>query len=188
MFVGGELKNPNGDSIAVDGHVYYGSLHAGSANTWNFNAGSTHLATLSPENYPIDFGYYEWLALNIQQGTSYANGRKVFVVDMPRASGCYDMYDFLDGDAQGYDLGKTLIVFTYSDTLCLTETHDGRQWGPSVLAPFATVRLTEAGFSDGTIIAKRFSTVGGLGGSNWNSKGGELQLHGKMYDGPLDCV
>ncbi|EJK61267.1 hypothetical protein THAOC_18279, partial [Thalassiosira oceanica] len=112
-------------------------------------------------------------------------------VDTPKPNGaCWHMFDFLGQDAQGYDRGKTLVVFTFSGTLCLTDTdpHD-REWGPSVLAPFATVRLIDpAKFSDGTIIAKRFTTVGGVSGTNWNSLGGDLQLHGEMYDGPIDCV
>ena len=193
MFVGGQLKNPGTISIPVDGHAYYGSL--GSGGPWNFNAGSTVLSTLSPANYPIDFGYYEWLALNIKEGT-YANDRKVFVVDTPKANGaCYHMFDFLDQDAQGYDEGKTLIVFTYDPAdyfqqqdkqhICLTKTHD-RKWGPSVLAPFAKVRLlNDAGFSDGTIIAKEFSTINH---NNWSDVGTGLQLHGDMYDGPIECV
>ena len=188
MFVGGELNRAGTHSITVNGHVYYGSLGSG---VWNFNGGSTDLSTLSPANYPIDFGYYEWLATKIKPGT-YANNRKVFVVDTPKTTGdgCnyYHMFDFLGQDAQAYDSGKTLIVFTFSQDICLVDTnpHD-RSWGPSVLAPYSKVRLLEqAGFSDGTIIAKQFTTY-----KPWpdhtNSGGTQLQLHGDMYDGPIEC-
>lgn len=87
------------------------------------------------------------------------------------------MYDFLGTNAQGSNNGKTLIVFTFSDNICLTKTPDGRQFGPSVLAPFSDVTLTDAGYLDGIIIARRFTTV-----MNGNS-GGEQQLHGNVYSG-----
>ena len=46
----------------------------------------------------------------------------------------------------GSNNGKTLIVFTFSDDICLTKTSDGRQFGPSVLAPFSNVALTNSGY------------------------------------------
>ena len=92
------------------------------------------------------------------------------------------MFHFLDQDAQGEDNGNTLVVFNTSDEICLTKTSSGRQFGPSVLAPFSKVVLrNEAGYIDGNIVAKKFSTVGGNFGDG-------LQLHGDAYDGGVKCI
>ena len=172
MYVGGNLRNPySQSSIAVDGHVYYSSMTE-PINT-NFNGGKTKLSDMSSP--PLDFEYYEWLATHINAGV-YANGYRVIVKTQPKGS-CYHMYDFLGPDAQGYNQGKTLIVFTFPDNICLTKTPDGRQFGPSVLAPFSKVTLTNAGFLDGIVIARRFTTV-----FNGNY-GSEQQLHGAVYSG-----
>jgi hypothetical protein len=64
----------------------------------------------------------------------------------------------------------------------LTKTNDGRQFGPSVLAPFSKVTLTNAGFIDGAVIAKEFTTVVG------SNLGGDLQLHGAIYNGAIECT
>ena len=171
MYVGGNLSNPSSSSVTVGGHVYYGSITE-PINT-NFNGGKTKLSDLP--NPPIDFEYYEWLATHIEGGL-FDNGYEVIVVTQPKGS-CYTMYDFLGTAAQGSNNGKTLIVFTFNDEICLTKTPDGRQFGPSVLAPFSKVTLTNAGYLDGIVIAKSFTTV--MNGSN----GSEQQLHGMAYDG-----
>ena len=129
---------------------------------------------------PVDFGYYEWLATHVVSGM-YNNGYQIIVVSTPKGS-CYNMYDFLGTDAQGTNNGKTLIVFTFSDNICITKTYDGRQFGPSILAPFSEVTLTNAGYIDGIIIAKSFTTV--MAGNI----GSEQQLHGKVYSGPISCT
>jgi len=65
----------------------------------------------------------------------------------------------------------------------LTKTTDGRQFGPSVLAPFSKVTLkNSAGFIDGAVIAKEFTTVAE------SSLGTALQLHGDIYDGAIECI
>ena len=173
MYVGGNLSNPSSSTVTVGGHVYYGSITE-PINT-NFNGGMTKLSDLPPNNPPIDFEYYEWLATHIEAG-SFDNGYEVILVTQPKGS-CYNMYDFLGTAAQGSNNGKTLIVFTFDDDVCLTKTPDGRQFGPSVLAPFSKVTLTNAGYLDGIVIAKSFTTV--MNGSN----GSEQQLHGVSYDG-----
>lgn len=171
MFVGGSLSNPGTSSITVNGHVYHGDIIE-PINT-NFNGGRTKLSSMGYP--PVAFAYYEWLAAHLVAGV-YRNGYRVIVVTQPKGS-CYHMYDFLDRNAQGSDNGKTLIVFAFLDDICLTATPDGRQFGPSVLAPFSNVTLTNAGYLDGIIIARRFTTV-----MNGNS-GGEQQLHGNVYSG-----
>lgn len=171
MFVGGNFSNPGTSSITVNGHVYHGDIIE-PINT-NFNGGKTKLSSMSTP--PLAFAYYEWLATHLVAGV-YENGYQVVVAKQPKGS-CYHMYDFLGTNAQGSNNGKTLIVFTFSDDICLSKTPDGRQFGPSVLAPFSDVTLTDAGYLDGIIIARRFTTV-----MNGNS-GGEQQLHGNVYAG-----
>jgi hypothetical protein len=171
MFVGGNLSNPGTSSIAVNGHVYHGDIIM-PINT-NFNGGKTKLSLMSSP--PLAFAYYEWLATHLVAGV-YENGYQVVVATQPKGS-CYHMYDFLGTNAQGSNNGKTLIVFTFSDHICLTKTPDGRQFGPSVLAPFSDVTLTDAGYLDGVIIARNFTTV-----MNGNC-GSEQQLHGNVYAG-----
>ena len=73
----------------------------------------------------------------------------VFLVEVARSSTralihphplCrYDTADFRGNDGQGEDNGLTLAVFTGEGTVCLKKTNSGRQFGPSVLAPFARV-------------------------------------------------
>ena len=139
----------------------------------NFNGGKTKLSTMGSP--PVNFAYYEWLATHLVAGV-YSNGYQVIIVTQPKGS-CYHMNDFLATTAQGSNNGKTLIVFTFTDNICLTKTSDGRQFGPSVLAPFSNVTLADAGYIDGIIIARRFTTV-----MNGNS-GSEQQLHGNVYCG-----
>jgi hypothetical protein len=171
MFVGGNFSNPGTSSITVNGHVYHGDIIE-PINT-NFNGGKTKLSTMGSP--PVNFAYYEWLATHLVAGV-YSNGYQVIVVTQPKGS-CYHMNDFLATTAQGSNNGKTLIVFTFTDNICLTKTSDGRQFGPSVLAPFSNVTLADAGYIDGIIIARRFTTV-----MNGNS-GSEQQLHGNVYCG-----
>jgi hypothetical protein len=168
--------------VAINGHVYYGNIVEPCYT--NFNGGKTKL--MSSSTSPIDFGYYEWLATHIVSGT-YNNGYQIIVTSTPppKVGSCYTMYDFLSESnaAQGSNNGKTLIVFTTSTAICITQTYDGRQFGPSILAPFSEVTLTNAGYIDGIIIAKRFTTVMGS-----NNIGSEQQLHGNVYCGPIVCT
>ena len=177
MYVGGKYTYPGTASIAINGPVYYGNIEEPSYT--NFNGGKTKLSTMTTSP-PVDFGYYEWLATHVVSGI-YNNGYQIIVISKPKGS-CYDMYDFLGTDAQGKNNGKTLIVFTLSDNICITKTYDGRKCGPSILAPFSEVTLTNAGYIDGIIIAKSFTTVV-VGNS-----GSEQQLHGDVYSGPISCT
>ena len=81
---------------------------------------------------------------------------------------------------QGEDNGKTLVVFQGTGTVTLTATSDGRQFGPSVLAPFAQVLLEgNAGYVDGFVVANNFQTIG----QNVNG----LQMHADAYTGDIQC-
>ena len=177
LAVGGTLKNPANSHVAIDGKVYYGNSVQG---LMNFNEGKQKIDDLA--DIPVDYGHFEWLAKNLK--TSNIGGKRVFVKTTGKdgsRGGCYSTDDFVPG-GQGEDNGNTLVVFNTSDDICLTKTGDGRQFGPSVLAPFSNVILTNSGFLDGTVIAKTFTTVSG------GDKGTEQQLHGDTYTGKLECI
>lgn len=124
------------ESKAFDKMFYYGSLIQ--PYTINFNGGKQQIKDLS--DIPIDFAQFQWLAQHIKPGT-YGDGYKVFVVTNGKAEGgCYSTYDFIPG-GQGENEGKTLVVFNTHDDICLSKTQDGRQFGPTVIAPYSTVTL-----------------------------------------------
>jgi hypothetical protein len=139
-----------------------------SGGRWEFKGGVETGFKLSDKFTWSDF---EWLAMNLKNYNKNGYGIKVFT-----RGGTYNMYD-QPGATQGYDKGKHMLVFTTSDTIILDKTNDGRQFGPTVLAPFAKVVLKgSAGFIDGCVIAKQFG-----------SDGNGLQMHGDCYKGPLKC-
>jgi len=178
LAVGGKLKNPANSNIVVGGTVYHVGGYQGS---FNFNGGVEQVSDLA--EIPVDYAHYEWLAKNLKN--SNINGKKVIVKTTGKdgsRNGCYSTADFNGSEAQGEDNGNTLVVFNTSDDICLTKTAYGRQFGPSVLAPFSKVTLTDSGFLDGVVIAKEFTTVKG------SDKGSEQQLHGDTYTGPLECI
>ncbi len=176
--VGGRFINPTNSHISVNGKVYYGISYQG---RFNLNGGKQKINDLS--DIPVDYAQFEWLAQNLK--SSNINGKKVVVKtkgnDGSGPNGCYTLYDFRPG-GQGEDNGNTLVVFNTDDDICLTKTNDGRQFGPSVLAPFSKVLLKNAGYLDGGVVAKEFTTVDG------GYKGGELQLHGDWYNGGIKCI
>ena len=94
----------------------------------------------------VDFAHFEFIAKTAESYES--NGFKVVVLTN---GGTFNTYDFRNG-GQGEDNGKTLVIFNTSDDVTLTRTNDGRQFGPSVIAPFSKVTLLgDAGFIDGFI-------------------------------------
>lgn len=123
----------------------------------------------------LDYATYEWLAQHAQSSTS--GGYKVVVMT---SGGTFNTYNFRNG-GQGSDNGNTLVIFNTPDAVILDKTSDGRQFGPSVLAPFSKVTLKgDAGFVDGFVIAKEFTNDG--------NNGSALQMHANGYTGPLTCV
>ena len=129
--------------------------------------------TISSLDQVIDFEHLKWLAQNIED--SDVNGYKVVAMTK---GGTFDTSDFRGSDGQGEDNGKTLVVFNTAEDVTLTKTNGGRQFGPSVLAPFSDVYLRgQAGFIDGFVVAKRFFTNG--------SNPSNLQMHGDTYQGTI---
>eukprot|EP00980_Cylindrotheca_fusiformis_P013275 scaffold3374_cov141-Cylindrotheca_fusiformis.AAC.6 len=148
LAIGGALSDPKSDmSKAVTGPSYLYSID-GNIN-FNWNGGYEEGVSLDDV---IDFGRFEDLARSAQ------SSEHVFVM---AHGGTFNLYDFVAG-GQGYDRGQTLVIFNTNEDVILTKTHDGRQFGPSVIAPFSHVELKgDAGFIDGTLVAKSIATTGG---------------------------
>ena len=122
------------------------SLSSGA--NFNFNAGVSW-----SQGSSFDFSEFEVLALRmldytdstytvrvVNQGGEYSS--------VGASASWYDLYDFRWG-GQGEDNGYTLAVFTGEGTVCLKK-YQGRQFGPSVLAPFARVVVDgDVGYVDG---------------------------------------
>lgn len=122
-------------------------------------------------NSKFTWSDFEWLAQNLKSDNKKGYRVKVFT-----KGGKYTMYD-IPGATQGYDKGASLMVFNTDDDITLTKTNDGRQFGPTILAPFSKVTLLgDAGFIDGCVVAKSF-----------DSNGNGLQMHGDCFKGPLTC-
>ena len=146
----------------------YGALKEG--------RGGFSFATTPKSNAKLPF---EWSAFETLARTAVdlnRNGYRVKVVDQGEEAKSYDGAAF--GAEQGEDNGHTLAVFTGTGKVTLVKSRYGRQFGPSVLAPFAQVDLTgDAGYVDGIVIAKS------VGCSGQNT--GSLQMHGAGYTGPF---
>ena len=171
LAIGGTLYDgtPN-ESGTVDSTQSYVNALDQSAN-FNFNGG---ISKGSSSVADAMYDRFVYLAQNAKD--SQSGNYKVVVQTM---GGTYNMYDFNPG-GQGEDNGKTLVIFNTDEDITLTKTSDGRQFGPTVIAPFAKVIVRgDAGFVDGSIYAKTFETNGNNQGS--------LQLHGDTYSGAIEC-
>ena len=181
---GTNIANPHPtSSVVINGVAYYVDPTPSTSGPWHANGGKIPINALS--DIGINFAHFEWLAQNLKDSTD-VDGKKVIVLTSatPPGGGCWNLFHFRDQDAQGEDNGITLVVFNTPDEICLTGTSSGRQFGPSVLAPFSKVVLRKgAGFLDGTIVARKFSTV-----RVWGDFGDNLQVHGDAYDGQVKCV
>jgi len=165
LAVGGTLYDGSPKSSAVvKGPASY--LHK-SGGEWEFSGGST--------KEPLKFDWDEFSLLAQTAQSSESGEYKVVVLTK---GGSYNLYDFRPG-GQGTDEGKTLVIFNTVEDVILAGI-DGRQFGPSVLAPFSKVTLLgNAGYLDGCLFAKTFVSD--------DEAADSLQLHGKCYSGPLDC-
>ena len=171
--VGGVLKNTKkpDSNIAVNGKSFVGSIQTPIRINWNggINTGSTL------EDAGIDFSYFEYMAKN-----TFTTTRNGYNIVRKTSGGTFNTFDFNDG-GQGEDNGKTIVFFDTTDKVILKKTNDGRQFGPTVIAPFSVVQVHgNAGFVDGLIVAKRLVTQGG--------NPSQLQLHGDYFRGTdLPC-
>jgi len=180
--VEGLYDNPSDDDnveVVSNGRIYYGELGHGNLN---YNGGHTRINSLSDAHGEPDFTYFQWLAQNLEDSEDN-NGNIVKVFTSGNAgsgpNGCYTNQDVAPM-VMNPEGRKTLAVFNTADDICL-EAVEGFEWepffGPSVLAPFSKVKLTNARL-DGVLIARSFHcgdpTVSLAGGS-------------AAYAGSLDC-
>lgn len=140
---------------------------------FSFNGqGATYGATLADAG--INFEALRCLA---RKATSSESGQ--FKVVVMETGGSFDTFDFRNG-GQGEDNGNTLVIFNTDQDVTL-QSVAGRQFGPSVLAPFSKVIIPgDIGFVDGFVVAKTFESVGSASTS--------VQLHGDTYNGPITCA
>ena len=170
MAVGGLLvdETPN-ESGTVDRTMSFIQAMT-SQSRFNFNGGVTFNQTVPLSMYE----HFAFLARNAVN-SSNTDGFKVVVLTK---GGTYNLYHFVPG-GQGEDNGKTLVIFNTQESITITATSDGRQFGPSIIAPFANVSVSSnAGYVDGLIMAKNFLT---------SSACGSLQLHADTYTGQIQC-
>jgi len=162
--------SPN-ESGTVDSTKSFVKSLDGNTN-FNFNGG------IQLGSSTVVDGMYERFAYLAQNAKDSQSGSYKVVVKSQ--GGTFNTYDFNAG-GQGEDNGKTLVIFNTNQDVTLTKTPDSRQFGPTVIAPFAKVIVKgDAGFVDGSIYAKTLETQGG-------NQGG-LQLHGDTYTGPIQCI
>ena len=181
IIVGGTLSDGSpyeSGNIAqyFSGKSYIKSFSGNVAQMFNNfpNGGYTIISSYNDAPSNVSWDHFKWLAQNAVN--SNLGGYKVVVFTQ---GGTYNTYS-VNPSGQGEDNGKTLMIFNTSSDITLTKTSDGRQFGPSVLAPFSKVTLLgDAGYVDGFIVAREFTDSGGNRGS--------LQLHGDGYAGPIQC-
>lgn len=135
---------------------------------------------------PIPFSWsdFEKLATTARSGVfPGSDGCDQFRVHVSTDGGEFAMSDFCP-DLHGCnpeDNGCTLVIFNTNERVILNQGELGRQFGPSIIAPFSQVTLLDtAGYIDGVLVAKSF---GGHVGTN----AGSLQMHGDVYKGPIRC-
>ena len=186
LAVGGTLFNGNflqAGFAQVQRPAIFGSLDSG--RPWSFNQGRTSTAD-SP--FPFDFTDFERIASDVQAMED--RGYKVVIFDQ---GGTYNANDNSCDAGQHYsgltgadpqDDGKTLFVFRGSGTICLVRTADGREFGPSVLAPFARVLINDnVGYVDGFVVARSMGRTSPL-----TDIGRYVKMFGDGYHGPpLTC-
>jgi len=174
MTIGGHLYNGAPEVWkAVDGEVTVGGT--ADQGRWNFNGG---LELGIPLSASFVWSEFELLA-RTATSSELGDGYKVVVVEH---GGEFDLFDFRGPDAQAYDRGHTLVVFNTDEDVILKRTENGRQFGPSVLAPFSKVVLLDsAGFIDGFLVALEFES------RRVGTNAAHLQMHGHGYAGPLPC-
>jgi len=181
LAIGGTLKDGTpSETTAIGGASFANKVRT--PGNWNFKGGITTDKALKDV---FDWSHFEWLARNavwVAEG-----GYKVRVF---QEGGTYSADGQpawgLDFDGQGEDNGRNLMIFKTNEDIRLIGSKKGRQYGPSVLAPFSVVTLDgSAGFADGFIIAKQFGPSGTYPSAGRNA--GALQLHGDGYTGPMEC-
>ena len=176
LAIGGRFTDATpASSATVGGESYVGSIDPSANVHWQGGV-------VIGGEFPFEWWHFEHLALRLKVGTYGPphNRYVVKMVDQGAEGGSYDTRNFNPHQgAQGKDEGHTLVVFRGSGPVRLRPSSDGRQFGPSVLAPFADVVLEgRVGFVDGLIISRSLSGT---------DSASQVQLHGEAYKGPIIC-
>jgi len=108
--------------------------------------------------------------LGYQKGQDFLRWCEVDPDAYPVACKRNGQRDLYQDDNEGR---RTLVVFKTSGVITLkTDPVFGRKWGPSILAPLATVKL-ESDFADGSIVAKKLVA---------NPYRTQDQMHGECFN------
>jgi hypothetical protein len=174
--IGGVLSDPdtNLNKQISSNYVHPSYVFAKTSINMEFKGGVTNGATLADAG--IDFEVLKCLAQTAVSSTSGS-----FKVVVLTRGGTYSTEDFRGPDGQGEDNGNTLVIFNTNEDVILSQTSSGRQFGPSILAPFSNVDVrASAGFVDGYIVAKNLNAMDGAATTS-------LQFHGDYYKGGIVC-
>jgi hypothetical protein len=168
--IGGAFYDGSPDEYGTIDHTMSYIRYLNPNNKFHFNGGLTVGETV-PQSMYDQLNY----VANNAVSAKYHDGYEVFVLTR---GGTYDLYDFIY-EGQGENNGKTLVIFRTHEDVILTSAN-GRQFGPSVLAPFSKVIVMgDAGYVDGFVIGNSVHTSG--------HEANGLQFHGDGYTGPLTC-
>mmetsp|Transcript_110055 Transcript_110055/g.173932 ORF Transcript_110055/g.173932 Transcript_110055/m.173932 type:complete len:413 (+) Transcript_110055:41-1279(+) len=188
--IGGNLKDLSPNEHGRIGSRDKGTAFVGGAidGRWNFD-GDPETAPYTAAN--IDFARVQKLVEDPSLKTFTDGTHSVYV--NPTLQRLPTGQIFLDDgqlpgreEAQPEDNGNTIVILTTSTPVVIGKTALGRQFGPTILAPFADVTLLgEAGYIDGCVIAKSFTTSDGFGEFAIPGSQSQLQMHGMCYKGPL---
>ena len=184
LAVGGTLADGSPQDAASVDRPSYVQRSVDSTPRFRWNGG-----IIAGRGIPFQWRDFEALANRLETASFdyrafYGALYRVDVVDQGGTysstdSACVDRRTPPEG-AGGEDNGRTLLVFTGEGTICLTSDDLGRQFGPSVLAPFARVLIDgSVGFIDGFVVARSVGSVGQFGES--------VQLHNDGYKGEMQC-
>jgi len=181
LAVGGTLVDSTpAASATVGGSSYVGALDPASNIRWHQGV---QVGEGPNQTFPFEWAHFENLAMRLQPGSRLGPGAldSVHVVDHGSNSVTYDTRAFIGNSmpAETQRGVNTLVVFSGTGAVTLRGTPDGRQFQPSVLAPFSTVVLDgNIGYVDGFIIARELRSI---------NDASDVQFHGKAYTGPLFC-
>lgn len=130
--------------------------------------------SLVKREMPVDWGHIEYIAQHTLPS------HNVLVFDQGADSVVLDADVVRKYISYVVHLGSSvLMILRGTGTITVRGASDGRQFYPSLLAPFATVQVHHSvGFMDGVIIAKSYRAIGG---------GGGVQLHASVFDGQMSC-
>lgn len=168
IVIGGTFSRTGSHNIQVNQQSKAPSNYAGTfdADNVNYKRGTSSI-------FP---NWYDWETFQ-KVAESVTDSENLYVVQNDEAAD-YDLYDFGDSNAQSNNNGKTLVVFLGTGDITLVKA-SGRDFGPSILAPFAKVIAGGSlGEVNGFIVADSFEHLGSSG----------FSISGKGYKNEIACA